>query len=122
MSIDIVAEQVIAGMIAAALLVTLGLLMHRWLRQHRFGKRTHQLLEAIYDLAEGNSDAIVDSRKVVKRAGIAYKKKALNRLLSSGAIIERGATFTDQGIWFTEYSITPAGIREVERRRAPRSG
>jgi hypothetical protein len=70
----------------------------------------------IYDLAEGDPDAIVDSREVVKRAGI-NKRKVFNRLLSSGVIRERGATFTEQGVWFTEYSITAAGIREVEQNK-----
>ncbi len=122
MSLVIITKQAITGMVATTVLAVVSLLIYRWLHRYRFSKRTQRLLEVIYDLAEGDSDAIVDSRKLVKRAGIAYRKKAFNWLLRSGAIMERGAKFTDQGIWFTEYSITPAGIREVERRRASRSG
>jgi hypothetical protein len=120
-SLAIISEQIMVWMILGAVLAAMGLLMYYWLHRYRFSKRTLQLLEVIYDLAEGDSDAVVDSRKVGKRAGIAYRKKALNRLLSSGAIIERGAKFNDREIWFTEYSITPVGIQEVEQRRATRS-
>ena len=121
MSLAIITGQFMVGMILAAVLAVIGLLMYYWLNRYRFSKRTQQLLEVIYDLAEGDPDAAVDSRKVAKSAGRAYRKKALNQLLSSGAIIERGAKFTDHGIWFTEYSITPLGIQEVEQRRASRS-
>ncbi len=109
-----VIEQAMAMLTGAAALALVGLLIH-W---YRFGKRTQRLLKVIYDLAEGNPDAIVDSREVVSRAGIYHKRKDFGKLLDSGVIRERGATFTEQGVWFTEYSITPAGIREAEQNRS----
>ena len=82
----------------AAMLALVGLLIHRY----RFGKRTQRLLIVIYDLAEGDSDAIVDSREAVNRAGGIHKGKDFGELLSSAVIRERGATFTERGIRFTE--------------------
>ena len=120
MSPDSITQQAIAILTGAAVLALVGLLIHRWVHRYSFGKRAQRLLEVIYDLAEGDPDAIVDSREVVKRAGVPYKRKVYYRLLSSGVIRERGARFTEQGVWFTEYSITSAGIREVEHNRKPR--
>ena len=114
MSLDNITEQVIAMLIGAAVLALVGSLIHRY----RFGKRTQRLLEVIYDLAEGDPDAIVDSREVVSRAGITHTRKDFGKLLYSGVIRERGATFTEQGVRFAEYSITPAGIRKVEQNRS----
>jgi hypothetical protein len=106
-----VIEQAIAMPTGAAVLAFVGLLIHRY----RSGKRTQRLLRVIYDVARGDPDAIVDSREVVKRAGITHKRKDFGKLLDSGVIRERGATFTEQGVRFTEYSITPTGIRKVEQ-------
>ncbi len=114
MSLDNITEQAIAMLTGTAVLALVGLLIHRY----RFRKRTQRLLKVIYDLAGGDPNAIVDSREVVNRAGITYKRKVFSELLSSGVIRERGATFTEHGVWFTEYSITPAGIREVEQNRS----
>ena len=113
MSLDNITEQAIAMLTGAAVLALVGLLIHRY----RSGKRTQRLLKVIYHIAEGDPDAIVDSREVVKRADFTHKGKDFGKLLDSGVIRERGATFTDRGVRFTEYSITPAGIREVEQNR-----
>ncbi len=113
MSLDNITEQAIVMLTGAAVLALVGLLIHRYRRR----MRTQLLLKVIYCLAEGNPDAIVDSREVVRRAGITHNRKDFGRLLESGAIRERGATFTEQGVRSTEYSITPAGIRKVEQNR-----
>jgi hypothetical protein len=114
MSLDNITEQAIAMLIGVAVLALVGSLIHRY----RYGKRMQRLLKVIYDLAEGDPNAIVDSREVVSRAGITHKGKDFGKLLDSGVIRERGATFTEKGVRFTEYSITPAGIREVEQNRS----
>jgi hypothetical protein len=112
-SLDNLTEPAIAMLAGATVLALVGLLIHRY----RWRKRTQRLLKVIYGLAEGNPNAIVDSREVVRKAGITHNRKDFGKLLDSGAIRERGATFTEQGIRSTEYSITPAGIREVEQNR-----
>jgi hypothetical protein len=113
MLLDNVTEQAIAMLTGAAVLALVGLLIHRY----RCRKRTQRLLKVIYGLAEGNTDAIVDSGEVVRRAGVAHNKKDFGKLLDSGAIRERGATFTEHGVRSTEYSITLAGIRKVVQDR-----
>ncbi len=113
MSLDNITEPAIVMLTGAAVLALGGLLIHRY----RCRKRTQRLLKVIYGLAKGNPDAIVDSREVVRRAGITHNKKDFGKLLDSGAIRERGATFTERGVHSTEYSITPAGIRKVEQNR-----
>ena len=64
-----VIDQAIAMLTGAAVLALVGLLIHRY----RFSKRTQHLLKSMYELAEGDPDAIVDSREVVKRADIFTK-------------------------------------------------
>ena len=113
MSLDNITEPAIVMLTGVAVLALVGSLIHR----HRCRKRTQRLLKVICRLAKGNPDAIVDSREVVRRAGITHNKKDFGKLLDSGAIRERGATFTEQGVRSTEYSITPAGIRKVEQNR-----
>jgi hypothetical protein len=113
MPLDNITEQAIAMLTGAAVVALVGLLIHRY----RCRMRTLRLLKVIYGLAEGNPNAIVDSRKVVRRAGITHNSKDFAKLLDSGAIRERGATFTERGVRSTEYSITPAGIRKVEQNR-----
>jgi hypothetical protein len=120
MSQGSITQQAIAIFMGAAVLALVGLLILRWVHRYRFSKKTQRLLGVIYDLAGGDPDAIVDSREAVERAGIPYKRNVYYRLLSSGVIRERGARFTEQGVWFTEYSITSAGIRQVEQNRKPR--
>ena len=114
MSLDNITEQALAMLTGVPVLALVGLLIHRY----RSGRRTQRLLRVIYDLAGGDPDAIVDSREVVKRAGITHKRKDFGQLLDSGVIRERGATFTEHGVRFTDYSITPAGIRKVEQNRS----
>ena len=114
MSLDSITGQAMAMLIGAAVLALVSLLIHRY----RYRKRTQRLLNVIYDLAEGDPEAIVDSREVVRRAGITQKRKDFGVLLDSGVIRERGASFTEKGVRFTEYSITHAGIRKVEQNRS----
>ncbi len=114
MSLDNITEQAIVMLTGAAVLALVGLLL---IHRYRYRKRTQRLLKVIYGLAQGNPDAMVDSREVVRRAGITHNRKDFGKLLDSGAIRERGATFTERGVRSTEYSITPAGIRKVEQNR-----
>ncbi len=113
MSLDNITEPAIVMLTGAAVLALGGLLIHRY----RCRKRTQRLLKVIYAHAKGIPVAIVDSREVVRRAGITHNKKDFGKLLDSGAIRERGATFTERGVHSTEYSITPAGIRKVAQNR-----
>jgi hypothetical protein len=144
MSAFSITEQVIAGLIVAALVAVVGWLLRS--RQNAsdesmdrvsravddavaaveaiekpspvrssFDEKAHKLLEAFYDLADGDPAAFLASQDAADKAGIPHTAQDFNplaiHLRDTGLIQEPGT------VGLGLFRITPAGIREVERHR-----
>jgi len=137
-----ITEQVIAGLIVVAIVAAAGWLRRR--RQNAsdesmdavnsavddavaaveaaeeqhwssLKKRAHPVLEAIYELTEGNTGLYMDAHKIAKQAGIPYTAHGFDPLVTyllDERLLQEPRTNT-----YNLYKITPAGIREVESHR-----
>ncbi len=131
-SLNSFTEGIIVGIIVtvvgAAILAALGLGWRLWLsprwQRYIFRQRTQRLLQAIYDLAEGNPDAIVDSMRAAELAGVSPAEEDFyplaRQLLRARLIEQRGIGVIEHEGGFTSYSITPAGIHAVKQGRLPK--
>ncbi len=137
-----ITEQVIAGLIVVAIAAAAGWLWHRRQNdsdesmdrvrsavddavaaveavgeQHRssLARRAYPVLEAIYEMTEGNTGLYMDAHKIAKQAGIPYTAHGFDplvRYLLDARLIQEPRTNI-----YNLYKITPAGIREVESHR-----
>ena len=126
-SLNSFSEEIIVTVVGAAILTAVGLvwrnlLSPRWQR-YTVRKRTQRLLKAIYDLAEGDPDAIVDSIEVAERASVSHAEEDFyplaRQLLRTRLIEQRGMGVIEHVGAFTSYSITPTGIHAVMQQRLP---
>ena len=139
-----ITEEVIAGLIVAAPVAVAGWLRHRRQNdsgesidrvrsavddavaaveaiekprpvRSSFDEKAHTLLEAFYDLADGNPATFLASQDAAERAGIPHTVQDFNplalHLRDAGLIKEPGT------VGLGLFKITPAGISEVERYR-----
>jgi hypothetical protein len=84
--------------------------------QDDFDARTWRLLEAIYELANGNPGVMVSGQEAAERANIPHTTEdydlVARHLRDSGLI-------TAQEIHLEVLNITPAGVSTVKREHGP---
>lgn len=78
-------------------------------------EKAHTLLEAFYDLADGNPATFLASQDAAEKAGIPHTVEDFNPLalhLRDAGLVQEPGT-----VGLGLFKITPEGIREVERYR-----
>ena len=81
-----------------------------------FDARTWRLLEAIYDLADGNPGKMVSSRKAAEKANVPHTTEDYDPVARH---LRDAGQITVQGTYFEVINITPAGVSTVKRERGP---
>ena len=84
--------------------------------RHSLEEQAYKLLEAIYDLAEGNTEQWVAGAEAAKRAGIPFTTQDYDPLFR--CLKQSGLIATDNLVYNEFCKLTPKGIRIMEQVRS----
>ena len=84
--------------------------------RHSLEEQTYKLLEAIYELAEGNPGQWVAGAEAAKRAGIPFTTQDYDPLFR--CLKQSGLITTDNLVYNEFCKLTPKGIRIMEQVRS----
>ena len=121
MALDSITEQVIAGLIVLLIAAIAAWLWRRIRRNNSvkvepfsFDEKVYRLLEAIYDLADGNPGNMVSGQEAAQQANIPHTTEDFDPVARH---LQNSWLIRAQDVYLEALTITPAGIREIERRK-----